>query len=193
MRKLMKDHVTLVLVAVGLVIAAIAAPALAGTVYSWTTDDGTSAFTDDPKRIPAKYKDKVERRQLGKLKNYKQYTESQVKHEATYEARVADRLEALRAPEPPAVSAGPPGQPAGVRYGLGIGATDNDQVSFPVDGDNGEPFVTTESRVKLKSSIATQDIAVTRQGDEVVSIRVSAPNQRGITDPVSPRILDDIE
>ncbi len=192
MRKLMKDHLTLVLVTVGLVIAAIAAPALAGTVYSWTTDDGTSAFTDDPKRIPAKYKNKVERRQLGKLKNYKQYTESQVKHEASYEARVSDRLDALRAPEPPAVSAGPPGEP-GVRYGLGIGATDNDQVSFPVDGDSGEPFVTTQSRVKLKSSIATQNIAVTKQGDEVVSIRVSPPNQRGITDPVSARILDDIE
>lgn len=181
MRKLMKDHALLAGVTVGLAIAGVAAPSLAGTVYSWTTEDGTSAFTDDPKRIPAKYKNKAERRQLGKLKNYKQYTESKIKHETPYEKRVAERLEGLRAPEPPAVSAGPPGRDDRVRYGLGIGAPDNDQVSFPV-GQSDEPFVTSEHRIRTRESIATQDVQVTKQGDKVISVRISAPNQRKISE-----------
>lgn len=184
MRKLMNDHALLVLVTVGLALAAVAAPTLAGTVYSWTTEDGTAAFTDDPKRIPAKYKDQVERRELGKLKNYKQYSESQVEHEATYEKRVADRLERLRAPEPPAVSAGPPAGESGPRYAVGLSAPDQDQVSFPVDAARDEPFVTSEHRIRTRDSIATQDLQITRQGDEVISVRISAPNQRGIDEKV---------
>jgi hypothetical protein len=183
MQKLMNDHAVLVLVTVGLAVALVAAPSLAGTVYSWTTEDGTAAYTDDPKRIPAKYKDQIERRQLGKLKNYRQYTESQVKFETSYEKRVGARLDSLRG-EAPSVSAGPPGQPVGVRYGVGIGAPDNDQISFPVDDGSGEPFVTSEHRIRTRHSIATQDVQVTKQGDKVISVRISAPNQRSVSERV---------
>jgi hypothetical protein len=183
MRKLMNDHAVLVLVTVGLAVAAVAAPTLAGTVYSWTTEDGTAAYTDDPKRIPAKYKKQVEKRQLGKLKNYKRFTESQVKQDTPYEQRVNDRLGALRE-GPPAVSAAPPGREGGVRYGVGIGAPDNDQISFPVGEASDEPFVTSEHRIRTRNSIATQDVQVTKQGDKVISVRISAPNQRSVSERV---------
>ena len=184
MRKLMKDHALLVLVTVGLAVVAVAVPSFAGTVYSWTTEDGTSAFTDDPKRIPAKYKNKAERRQLGKLKNYKQYSESKIKQEAPYEQRVNQRLSALRTPQPPAVSAGPPGQAGGVRYGVGIGSNDNDQLSFPVGGASDEPLVTSDHHIRTRDSIATRSVTVTKQGDKIVSIRMSAPGQRKISQRV---------
>ena len=48
-------------------------PAFAGNVYSWVTDDGTYAFTDDPKRIPAKHKAEAKARPMGDLKRYGRY------------------------------------------------------------------------------------------------------------------------
>ena len=38
----------------------LATPAAAGTVYRWTTEAGTVAYTDDAKRVPARYRDVVE-------------------------------------------------------------------------------------------------------------------------------------
>ena len=40
--------------------AALAAPAVADPVYSWRTEDGGYAFTDDPKGIPARYRDQAQ-------------------------------------------------------------------------------------------------------------------------------------
>ncbi len=185
MRKLIKDHRTLMLFVVLVAVAAIAAPTLAGTVYSWTTEDGTSAFTDDPKRIPAKYRGVAKQRELGPLEDYPRYTESKVKSGAAPQERLEARLEDLRgAGSLPAVSAGPPRgqQPAGVRYGLGLNGRGGDLISFPVDETSDEPIVTSEHRIRTRNSIATQDVIVTKQGDKVISVRVGAPNQRKVSE-----------
>ncbi len=185
MRKLMNDHVLLVLVTVGLAVPAIAAPSLAGTVYHWTTEDGTAAYTDDPKRIPAKYKKGAAKLKLGKLKNYERYTESQVKFTTPYEKRVDERLARLRGAEPPAVSAAPPGHEGLVRYGVGLTDKDNDQLSFPIDDTIGEPIRTSEHRIRMRDSIATRDVQVTKQGDKVVSVRISEARQRKVNERLS--------
>ena len=67
------------LVAVGLV-CSLAAPAAAGTLYSWTTEEGTIAFTDDAKRIPARYRDVAKRRQVGGLEASKVYCPPRTGH-----------------------------------------------------------------------------------------------------------------
>jgi hypothetical protein len=182
MLKRMLDRVLFVVVT-SITLVAVAAPSIAGTVYSWTTEDGTVSFTDDPKRIPAKYKSAAKSRQLGKLAGYPRLTESDVKYTTPYEKRVADRLEMLRA-EPPAVSAPPPGVSEGMRYGVGLAGSRNDLLSFPVGGADAEPIVTTTHRIRMRDSIATQDVTVTKQGDEVVSVRISAPNQRSVSERV---------
>ncbi len=164
---------------------AVAAPTLAGTVYSWTTDDGTMAYTDDAKRIPAKYKAKAKQRQLGKLKNYDRFTESHVKYAKPYEKRVDERLEALR-PTPPAVSAAPPGMVVGAPRVLGVGLQrgDIDQLNFPVGELTDEPIVTSNHRIRSRDSIATQDVQITKQGDKVISVSISPRNERGVSEKV---------
>jgi hypothetical protein len=190
MQKLTNDCSLLVLVTVGLAISVIAAPAFAGTVYHWTTDDGTAAYTDDAKRIPAKYKKQATKLKLGKLKNYERFTESKLKFAQPYEKRVDARLDALRgAGAMPAVSAAPPSADGRVRYAVGLSDSDSDLLSFPVDRTSGdrtsaEPIITSEHRVRMRNSIATQDVTVTKQGDRVVSVRVSAPNQSKINQRV---------
>ena len=163
-------------------------PAFAGSVYSWVTEDGTHAFTDDPKRIPAKYKDAAKRRTVGQLKNYPRLTESKVSYETPYEKRVQSRLETLRAPAPPAVSAGPPGAAAHpLAVQIGTTSSENDQVSIPLIGD--EPLVTTHHRVRMRDSIATRHIRVTKQGDRIVSVIVDERNQG----PIDERIDADVD
>ena len=178
MRKRMNVRAWLVGLAAALVVAVAAGPTVAGTVYSWTTEEGTTAFTDDPKRIPARYRSSARQRELGPLKDYSRYSESQVVYEASAPARTARPVDRL-----PAVSAPPPGNPGGVLYGVGLGPAVNDQVTFPV-GESNEPFTTTRKRVRSRKSIATQEMTVTKRGDEVISVRLGPRNQRKITEEV---------
>lgn len=57
----MKYHHTLLLVA-GVI------------VHVWTTDEGTLAFTDDPKRIPARYAEQARAFELQPLDDYARFT-----------------------------------------------------------------------------------------------------------------------
>jgi hypothetical protein len=133
MRKWMRKNQMGMLTVVGLVSLGFAAPVAAGTAYEWTTDEGTVAFTDDPKRIPGKYKDAAVKRSLGKLRNYPRLTVSKKTSEASRSERVEARLAELRKGALPPVSAARRGIAAGgVRLDLGIG--DEDQLAIPLAG-----------------------------------------------------------
>jgi len=169
--------------AVVLVVAVVASPALAATVYTWTTEEGTTAFTDDPKRIPAKYKDAATQRTVGSLKNYPRLTESSVKYEKPYGERVTERLETLRGPETPAVSAAPP-RGAAHPLTLDVSTTDDDdRISIPVTGID-EPIVTTEHRVRMRDGISTRHVRVTKQGDRILSVQIDRGNPGTISDRI---------
>jgi hypothetical protein len=155
----------------------------ASTVYSWTTEDGTAAYTNDAKRIPAKYKASAKRRTLGTLKNYPRLSKSDVKFETPYEQRVLARLKKLRG-GPPAVSAAGAvaGHPITIDVGMGSGEGDRDQVSIPVDLLGEGPIVTEEFTVRMRDSIASRKVQITRRGDEILAVRVAAKNQRKINE-----------
>ena len=74
------------------ILALLVQGAEAGTYHQWTTEEGTLAFTDDPKRIPGKYKNVAEKRDLGKdsLGSYSRFTV------AVARETLQDRLEYLR-------------------------------------------------------------------------------------------------
>ena len=81
---------------VALALSLVALPAVAGSMYTWETEDGTSAFTDDPKRIPAMYKDKAVKKTMGKLKDYSRLTPAEPPSGPSYEERIQARLAELR-------------------------------------------------------------------------------------------------
>ena len=190
----MRTHLSLGiggLVIVSLVALAVA-DASAATFYTWTTDEGTEAFTDDAKRIPAKYKQAAKRRTIGKLSNYARYTESKVTAEKPYAERIHARLEALRADRAP-VSARKGRhhrRHGGEKIQLSVGSDryGRDQISYPVDKRGREPIVIEEHRVRMRNSIATRDVRITRQGSKVLSVQVSPRNERPIAErpPKSP-------
>lgn len=206
MRKLIRGHRILAFGVIGLVATVVAAGAGASTVYSWTTEDGTESFTDDPARIPSRYKKTAEKRTVGTLKNYPRLSVSQMKTDLPYEERIQARLADLRGQRAPAVSAGPPlAVMPGARIDLGLGTNDNhDQVSLPIAGaDDEEPITISRHRIRARDSIATQNMRVMRRGDEVIAVSVSKRNegpisetgigQRGAGAPVSAWLAPAVE
>ena len=54
-----------------------AAPgAQAGEAYAWTTEDGVYAYTDDPKKVPSRYRDQAVRIHLRDLDQYDRFTKT---------------------------------------------------------------------------------------------------------------------
>ena len=88
---------TLPLALVGALLMALAAPAQASDIYTWRTEDGATAFTDDPKAIPARYRDQVETRRAAALGGYERFSRQDSAVTDPYELRLAKRLERLRA------------------------------------------------------------------------------------------------
>ncbi|MFO7181773.1 MAG: DUF4124 domain-containing protein, partial [Pseudomonadota bacterium] len=78
-------------------VLAVGAPAGAGTLYRWQTESGTLAFADDPKRIPERYRDVAEEIQTDGLDGYERFTPTDGAAQQTHEARLAERLDGLRA------------------------------------------------------------------------------------------------
>ena len=172
---------------------ALTGAASAGTVYSWQTDDGTRAYTDDRKRIPARYRAAAEARSMGQLSSYQRFTESTLRSSEDYSRRLHARLDHLR--DGGAVAVRTP-----VRGGGSTGATflvrtsgnrdgTTTQVGVPIQGPGSGPITVDNVRVRLDSvagdngSIATRHITVTRQGGRVISVSRPERNQRGLDFP----------
>ena len=174
-----------------LLVAGLAGPALAGNVYSWVTDDGTYAFTDDSKRIPAKHREDATRRPMGKLTRYERYTPVTSEVDKSYAERIRERQTELRematmAPTGAVVGA-MPSQAPGLAYavpvtggGNGRGGTQGVLMQVPTGSPAGGDEVTTiESiRVKPRQSLATRHWTVVKKGDQIVTVIKGELRQR---------------
>jgi hypothetical protein len=148
-------------------------PALAGEIYSWRTEDGGYAFTDDAKAIPPRYREQVETRQTEGLGSYARLTAPEPGANAAYSRRLADRLDHLRslnrnldaayAPRPT-----PSGQTLAVQTGkLNIGV--------PMDDTGDEPIVIERVRFRHKRDMATRHNLVVRKGGKTLAIVKGKP------------------
>lgn len=165
--------------AVGLV-AGLAAPALAGTFYSWTTEDGVRAYTDDAKRVPARYRSRAQLRDTGSLDGYERFTpiDAAAEQALASQARRAERAGARSVEALPSVSAPPPSG------GPGITLETGDLNIALVGADGGEPIVVEQIRTKVAGSNATRTVQVVRQGDRVLAIIKPMANQTNISGAV---------
>ncbi len=176
-------------IALGLVLGlAIATPVVAGTVYSWQTEDGTLSFTDESKKVPKKYKDQAERSSTGDLRSYERYTPADAStDERPYAERLQKRLAQVRgaaAAEAAATAASGAGAPAGAPIAISTGGSrfGRNATMVPVGGaPSGEPVVIEQKRVRPDDSNATRTITVVKQGDRVISVQKGQKNHRSYT------------
>jgi hypothetical protein len=173
-------------------VVCLAGPAFAGNVYSWVTEDGTYAFTDDSKRIPAKHRAEARKRPMGKLTRYERFTEVTSDTKEPYAERIRERRSALRnvAATAPvgAVAGGMLTQGSGVVYSIPVtggsnrrGGGQGAQIQVPVGGQaSAEPALTTiESiRVKPRRNMATRHWTVVRTDGRIVTVIKDELNQR---------------
>lgn len=157
-----------------LLLAAVAAPAAAEPVYSWRTEDGGYAFTDDPKAIPARYRDQVEKRETGRLGDYQRYTPSDDEATERYAAQLDRRLAYLRAanaqPVAPREAAAVAGS-AGSKASLSMQSTENYAPSVVIsENTGGEPIVVDTLFTRPVGKMVTRHTQVVRQGDQILSI-----------------------
>jgi hypothetical protein len=166
--------------ALGVLALALSAPATAGTVFGWTTDEGIAAYTNDPKRVPARYKDGVRRIRVSNgLSSYSRFTPRDVASNASYEKRVYERVERLRALNAHldasfAAANSNPRNPYGHQGPSGSGVTtlqlddrSRIRVQAPISGN--EPIVVDEVRMRA-DNMFTRHVTVVRQGDRVIAV-----------------------
>ena len=176
----------------GFLVVGLTGPAFAGNVYSWVTENGTYAFTDDSKRIPAKHRADVKKRPMGKLTRYERFTEVSSESNQPHADRIRERRLALRnvttaAPMGAVVGAVQP-QTSGIMYavpasgnsggrGGGAGASIVVPVGNQASADSG-PTTIQSVRVKPRRNMATRHFTVVKNGDRIVTVIKGELNQR---------------
>lgn len=178
----------------------VAGSANAGTVYSWTTDDGTISYTDDRKRIPARYRGQAKSRSTDQLSRYGRFTPSSVKVTGDSEERLYARLDHLRAGDGGAVAMmapGPGGTPTSAAFLVRMSGNRDrttTQMGIPLDASTAEPVIVESIRVRPDSTLgdgggmSTYHMTVVRQGDRVISVARSDRNNRNAV--MAPRESD---
>jgi hypothetical protein len=174
-------------------------PAAAETnLYHWRTDDGTYAFTDDPKAIPDRYRTKVETRSMDGLDGYERYTPAVSSAPPEHPKAVAaattapdhaaakmTRIEYLRALNAPQHERRV--QDSGKTRTLMIPTGGDDSPSIGVTTrDDGDPVVIETIRVHPRGLMVTRSDLVVSQGDQIVTIIKPQANQTNTTSDIIP-------
>ena len=149
----------------------IASPTLAGTLYSWTTEDGVHSFTDDPKKIPPRYREQAVAQTTTGLDDYERYTRNDPEATGDYQRRLSERLERLRALNAqlyPSGTSVPRAGGADQSVSLRLGGQNAPELDLSGSGD--EPIVIEKQRFRPDGQIATRHNTIVTQGDRTLVI-----------------------
>ncbi len=156
----------------------LSSPSFAGTVFTWETDEGTISFTDERKRIPAKYRLSARTKEMGKLDGYPRYTPTgatnlRTEQNASLQGPASDPSADVQT----VPATGFDGRAISVGTGRYGGGT---RVQLPTNGAvaGGGPTVMETIRVRPENSLATRTITVVKQDGRVVHVTKGQLNQR---------------
>jgi hypothetical protein len=150
-------------------------PASAGIIYSWQTEDGTFAFSDDPQAIPVRYRDQAQTRASADLRNYERYTESVSGSGDRYAEELAARLERLRAtnaesaPEGPSRATAAGASATGPRISLRTGNESAPTIDVTTDAGAG-PLVVETIFTRPEGKMVTRKSLIVRQGGKTIAV-----------------------
>jgi len=151
---------------------AVATPAISGEIYSWDTGDGNVAFTDNPKNIPARYRDQVQVRKSEGIANYARFTAEDSAVTDRYSDRLAKRIEYLRRANDVREAAPAAADTVGVAS-VTVSGVD---LRLPA-ADTNRPIIVQKLRVQASDQIATRHDTLVSQGG--VPLAIIRGDQRG--------------
>jgi len=171
------SHPDFISLAVGLLVATLAVPAAAGSFYRYETDDGGVAFTDDARRIPARYRDDAETIKRDGFDDFDRYTHAGPPSQAAFAGRTEARVDHLRDLNARMITPDAVGAPIAGPHGLAIRSGPNGETveSYVDPRRGGEPVVVETVRSRPDGSPVTRHVTIVRQGDRILS--VIAPEQ----------------
>ncbi len=147
----------------------------AGEIYSWTTGDGNVAFTDNPKTIPARYRDQVQVRKSHGIEDYARFTSEDSAQTARYSDQLAKRVEYLRGLNSARAAAPAADESVGVAS-ITVSGVD---LRLPA-ADASAPIIVERLRVKSGGQIATRhDTLVSQGGTPLAIVRGSQRAESG--------------
>jgi hypothetical protein len=143
-----------------------ATPAVAGEIFSWQTENGEVAFTDNPKKIPARYRSQAQKRTSERIEDYAQFSSGQPEETNRYAEKLAERVDYLRwFNSDREAQAEQPNTVAGVAS-INVRGID---LRLPASESDG-PIIVQDVRVMGDGQIATRHDAVVRQGGRTLAI-----------------------
>ena len=149
----------------------LASPSGAGEIYSWETADGNVAFTDNPKNIPARYRDQMRVRKSGGIEDYARFTAEDSAETERYSDQLAKRIEYLRWVNDSRATAAVP-----ENVGAASVTISGVDLRLPAT-DTSAPIIVEKLRVKSAGQISTRhDTLVSQGGTPLAIVR---GNQRG--------------
>lgn len=156
--------------AVTLVTGGLLSASAAGPIYHWITDDGTYAFTDQKKKIPARYQDGAEVRPRRSLRGYARYTPV-----ATPKRAVARSAVASAAP------AQAPLTDMQTAISIRTGGPYSHSLDITPVPDQG-PVVIEKKRYKASGTAVTRTYTIVRQGDRVLTVIKPQLHETNVTE-----------
>lgn len=145
-------------------------PVAAKTLYSWRGEDGSYAFTDDPEKIPPRYRSQVTRRTLSGLGDYARFTPQDGAAAREYAERLEKRLESLRAFNASSGARGRgPAAPTPRMISLRTGGDQSPSLELAAGG-GGAPILVETLFTRPANKLVTRQSVVVRQGDETLAI-----------------------
>jgi hypothetical protein len=172
---------------VGLIALAfvLGASASAGTLYSWKTEDGTFSYTNEKKRIPAKYKAEAKSSKLKSMKSYDRFTPGPAASDTPYGDRIVQRLEVIRgAGASTAASGAGTGIIPQPYVKLDLGNRDGSGIEIPIGSemDDAEPVYVEDIRVRPgKGHTTSRHFQVVKQGDRILAVIKAEENDQPLT------------
>lgn len=163
----------LVRAALAALVAGLALPAaLSAEVFAWRTDDGVYAYTDDPKRIPARYADQVVEVSDPSLEGYARYTQEDSAASRVVAERLQRRLDYLRQVNgAPAVDGHSAPQAAGERsISVATGNRQAPRLNIPVGAESEGPIVVEPVHSKRRGDATSRRTTVVKQGDRTLAV-----------------------
>lgn len=168
--------------ALGLVLAA---PAALAEMYTWRTEDGGYAYTDDRDQVPARYRDRVQVVAAGKLEDYERFTPQDGAASDRYAARLAERLAHLREVNAPQLRPATTSAAMAPQRTLSLATGDDEapRIDVPI-GQGAGPLVVEPVQAKRSGDVRTRRVTVIRQGGETLAVIKSNPQQFDLADDI---------
>jgi hypothetical protein len=165
--------------------------------YTWETEEGATAFTDDLRSVPEAYRPHAERRTLSALKGYRHLTPSDERASADYAARLDERLAYLRGlnAETAAAQAAAEASPAASQtIALRTGGDQAPTIELRGRGlatPGAGPVIIETLRAHAANRIVTRNNIVVRQDGETLAIVRSRGREWNVVDDI--HIESDLE